>query len=139
MSNLINFSLNDIGEVAKDLRAAITGKEIDDPQEKAELLYKLKLLENQLLAGQMAVNRQEAAHKSVYIAGWRPAIGYVFAFILAYNFIFQPLALLVLGANGIDVELPQLETGELMAIVSGMLGLSGMRTYDKKVGTSNGH
>ncbi len=93
--------------------------------------------ELQLLFGQLEVNRQEAAHQSVFVSGWRPAVGWICAGGMAYNFILYPfLQFLVVLAVPDAPELPVLETGELMTLLLGMLGLAGYRTFEKREGVA---
>lgn len=94
------------------------------------------------LEGQLAINKAEAKHKSVFVAGWRPFIGWVGGAALAYQFLLYPLLLWswsFLQAKGIvptglDAP-PVLNTGALLTVVTGMLGIGGMRSYDKSKGT----
>ena len=92
-----------------------------------------------LVQGQLAVNAKEAEHGSIFVAGWRPAIGWICGLGLAWNFVVQPLiawvAFLVPGAPDLSGA-PQLEIGELMTILGGMLGLGGLRTYEKRLGVA---
>lgn len=124
-----------------------------DPIRRAEELRKLEELRQrgnlaelnahvQLMLGQLEVNKAEAKHKSVFVAGWRPYIGWVGGMAMAYQFVFYPLMLWVwkiLEAKGTipaGVEPPPvLDTGALFAMITGMLGIGGMRSYDKKQGT----
>jgi hypothetical protein len=102
--------------------------------------------ENQMLAamtalvqGQLAINQKEAEHGSIFVAGWRPAIGWICGFGIAWNFIVQPLIMWVtfLIPEGPDLSnAPSLEVGELMTLLLGMLGLGGMRTYEKRLGVA---
>lgn len=88
---------------------------------------------------QIAVNQQEAAHKSILVAGWRPFIGWVCGFSLLYKFILYPFlqfAVVVLAPDFPVDQLPSIEAGEMTAILTGMLGLGGMRTYEKLKGVS---
>lgn len=83
--------------------------------------------------GQMQVNAVEAEHANIFVAGWRPFIGWVCGVGLAYHFIVQPLAAFVL-ANSNDygsVVLPTFDMGSLMTILMGILGLGSMRTFEK--------
>ncbi|WP_051605568.1 3TM-type holin [Sediminibacter sp. Hel_I_10] len=80
---------------------------------------------------QVELNKVEANHKSIFVAGWRPFIGWVCGSALAYNFILQPLLEFVLSASGVTVSPPELEIGQLITIVLGMLGMAGYRTYEK--------
>lgn len=111
-------------------------------EERLKLAIEDKKIGADLLKGQMSVNAQEAKHKSVFVAGWRPAIGWIGAFALAYQFILYPLLMwlwVVLQANelipkGLTVP-PVLPADALFSIVLGMLGIGGMRSFDKKSGT----
>jgi hypothetical protein len=134
---LVDFSVGDIGEVFKDVREAITGEAIKDPQKEAELLYKLKLLENEQLKAQTKINEVEAASKSLFVSGWRPSIGWVGSFALAYTFVLAPFAHSVLSVYGVNYPLPELDTGLLMNLVMSMLGVAGLRTYEKANGIHN--
>ncbi len=83
-----------------------------------------------LLLGQMAVNKTEAAHKSLFVAGWRPAIGWVCGIGLAYNVVVHPFLCLFIP------EAPPVEPGLLYPVLLGMLGLGGMRSYEKTKGVA---
>jgi len=129
---LVNFSLNDIGELAKDLREAITGEAIKDPQKVMEYSLKLKELEQAINQGQIEINKQEAAHPKLFIAGWRPALGWIGAFAIAYHFIIYPFIVFIVKLNGADVSnLPQIDFGILFNLILAMLGFGGLRTIEK--------
>lgn len=88
---------------------------------------------------QLDVNKAEAQHASIFVAGWRPFIGWVCGFGLAWQYILQPLLTWVLGVVMAYQEmkfpdLPKLQTGELMTLLLGMLGLAGYRTWEKVKG-----
>lgn len=92
--------------------------------------------------GQLSINKAEAKHKSIFVAGWRPFIGWIGGLALAYQFIAYPLATWLwtfLQAQGIvppDLSAPPvLNTSALLTVVTGMLGIGGMRSYDKRKGT----
>lgn len=93
-----------------------------------------------LVQGQLDINKQEAQHGSIFVAGWRPFIGWVCGMALVWNFIIQPLLLWVawmMPELGIDMSTaPKLDSGELMTVLLGMLGLGGLRTYEKRLGVS---
>lgn len=104
-----------LGSFAKDLREAIKGKEIDP--EKALELIKV----------QNEVNKIEAQHRSIFVAGWRPFIGWVCGLALLYNFILRDIIAWVIP----DQMPPALQMDQLITILLGMLGLGGLRTYEK--------
>lgn len=116
------------------------------PDKEAAAAAKLKMLEleqtNQLkeletLAdlskAQMAVNQAEASSEGNYKGGWRPAIGYVLAFCLGYNYIVNPLLMWACAVWYPDVTPPQLDLDDNMwELMFGMLGLAGWRSWDKR-------
>lgn len=91
-----------------------------------------------LVQGQLDINKTEAQHASIFVAGWRPFIGWVCGTALVWNFIIQPLLLWIawmMPELGIDMSTaPKLDSGELMTVLLGMLGLGGLRTYEKRLG-----
>jgi len=107
-------------------------------QEEAKAALKMADLTNEfnLFYGQIQTNIEEAKSSSIFVAGWRPAVGWVCAAGFAWQYVVGPFSLFALNAFGMAVSLPALETGELMTILLGMLGLAGMRSYDKSKGTS---
>jgi len=92
-----------------------------------------------LVEGQLRINEKEASHGSIFVAGWRPAVGWICGIALGWNFIIQPLLLWIswLIPEGADLaSAPKLDTGELMTVLLGMLGLGGLRTYEKRIGVA---
>ena len=87
--------------------------------------------QTQLLVSQMAINQEEAKSNSVFVAGWRPFIGWVCGSAMAYYYILQPFLVWVFDVFNIQTGMPKLDTGDLMMILMGMLGLGAFRSYDK--------
>ena len=86
---------------------------------------------------QREINKIEAAHPSIFVAGWRPALGYCCVFAVAWAFIGQPIAIWAIQIFGLPVEkLPDIQTDYLMELVFAMLGLGGLRTVEKIKGVS---
>ena len=104
------------GGLAWEIREAIKGKELD-PEKLIEL--------------QTKINLAEASHRTLFVAGWRPFIGWTCGLALAYHFILQPILSLILVISGITVDLPEFDMSSLMTVLMGMLGLGGLRTYEK--------
>lgn len=87
---------------------------------------------------QSEVNKTEAQHASVFVAGWRPFIGWICGFALAYHFILQPLIAFILNIYGVVYALPVFDMDALMTVLLGMLGLGAMRTVEKINGVTTG-
>ena len=113
-------------------------KFIEDKDVKNKLAHDLSTMAErhaqELAKGQLEVNKTEAAHKSLFVAGWRPAIGWICGRGMASNFLLIPIANFVLALTGSAIVIPLLDTGEMMPVLMGMLGLGAMRTYEKKQG-----
>lgn len=115
-----------------------------DPIKRSEELRKLEELKQrgelaeleahvELMTAQLNINAAEAKHKSLFVAGWRPAIGWIFGSVIFYNFVLYPLMLwgwAVFAQAGLEPP-PRIESDALWQLISGMLGMSAMRTYDK--------
>ena len=85
---------------------------------------------------QAMANIEGAKHKSVFVAGWRPAIGWVCAIGLGYQFLILPFAGLINAYAKLPAELPSLQGDQLMTLVLSLLGLGGMRTFEKYKGAA---
>ena len=111
-------------------------KFIEDKDQKARLAHDLATMADQhaqeLAKGQLEVNKAEAAHKSLFVAGWRPAVGWVCVLGMFGNFITIPFSNFVLALIGIDIDIPLVPLETMMPVLMGMLGLGAMRTYEKK-------
>ena len=107
--------------------------ETDDEKQAAEMI-KAKIMLQPSLA-QVELNKIEASHRSIFVAGWRPFIGWVCGWALAWHYILYDMAAWVCGAVWPHVTPPELVgTGELITIVLGMLGLGVFRTAEKVAG-----
>jgi hypothetical protein len=85
---------------------------------------------------QLDINKQEAAHRSVFVAGWRPFIGWSCGFALCYTYVLQPILTFILAQTGYLVTLPTVDLAGMMPVLMGMLGLGGLRTFEKFKGVS---
>lgn len=129
-----------------DFGGKLIDKIFPDPQKAQEAkieLFKLQqngelavlAAETQLAKGQLDVNIEEAKSSNWFVAGWRPACGWVGAAGLAYSAILEPLARFVAAVGfGYAGVFPLLDTTITMQILFGLLGLGAMRSYDKKNG-----
>jgi hypothetical protein len=101
--------------------------------EKAKLEMQAALLDAAVKGdlGQMEINKAEATHQSIFVAGWRPAVGWICASALAYSYIVVPLVSTTLTLMGKPVvKLPVLDAN-LWELMAGMLGMGALRSWDK--------
>ena len=116
-------------------------KFIEDKDQKNALAHEIATMSErhaqQLAMAQIEVNKAEAASGSIFKGGWRPFIGWVCGFAFAYHFILQPILLFGTAAAGVSLPpLPEFDMSQMMPVLLGMLGLGGLRTYEKKTGVS---
>jgi len=126
--------IDGVGKVADDL--------LTSDEEKLKIALQEKQLEAELIKGQLDINKAEAQHDSIFVAGWRPFIGWIGGIALGYQFILYPLMTwlwtFMQAKNWIPATLdppPVLEAEELWVVLTGMLGIAGMRSFDKLKGT----
>ncbi len=103
-------------------------KFIVDKDKKAALAHEISTMAErhaqELAKGQLEVNKTEAAHKSLFVAGWRPAIGWICGLALMYSTILSPIL-------SIWFTVPPVDSSLLTTVLMGMLGLGAMRTVEK--------
>jgi hypothetical protein len=112
----------------------------EDPKKRAEAERKIEAQLSEHLAkidmAQLEVNKTEAAHRSIFVAGWRPFVGWACGVSLAWSYICQPILTFALVQAGYGVELPALDMSQMMPVLMGMLGLGGLRSFEKYKGVS---
>lgn len=127
--------IDSVGKVASDL--------ITTDKERIELELEGKRIDQATDLAQMEVNKTEAQNQNLFVAGWRPAIGWVGAAAMAYQFLAYPL--LVWSWTWMQAEQivpqevkppPMLDTEALWVILSAMLGIAGMRSFEKTRGVA---
>ena len=114
----------------------VLDKFIPDPAAKALAEAELRDSLQEWDAQQNMVNEVEAAHRTVFVAGWRPFIGWVCGMAFAYHFVLQPLLVFLLAIYGANVNLPEFDMSVLTTVLMGMLGLGGLRTFEKIKGAA---
>src|SRR5690242_5162672 len=91
------------------------------------------------LQGQLDINKAEATNPNWLVAGWRPFVGWVCGFGLASQFLIGPFATWIAALLGHPIVYPSLDMGTLMTLLSGLLGLGGLRTYEKVNNAAQNH
>lgn len=131
--------LGDIFNGVKDIISEV----VVDKDKKNQLEFEIDKLEaeaevrvHEEVMGQIEINKIEAASGSLFVAGWRPFVGWVSGAGVAYTAVLQPFLSWVARVAGYDGVFPDVDTGVLMATLTGMLGIGGMRTYEKVKGVS---
>jgi hypothetical protein len=114
-------------------------KFIEDKDQKAKLAHEIATMAekhgHEAAMAQVDVNKAEAQHRSIFVAGWRPFIGWTCGVALAYHFILNPVILFGASVAGFELpDLPEFDMQSLMTVLLGMLGLGGMRTFEKAKG-----
>jgi len=127
--------LDPIGGIVEGLATGLDELFTSDEEREAAKL-KLQTLMQQPHILQAVANIEGAKHRSVFVAGWRPAIGWVAALGLGYQYLVLPFAGLINAYLKLPAELPDLESDQLMTLVLALLGLGGMRTFEKFKGVS---
>ena len=115
--------------------ARLIDKLIPDPQAKQAALIKLAELEQSgdlaIIAGQVEINKIEAASSDPFVSRWRPFIGWVCGCALAIQLVIAPLACQISAIAGRPVPLVVMDVSLLSTMLIGMLGFGGMRTVEK--------
>jgi hypothetical protein len=119
--------------------SSLLDKVIPDADVKAKLAHQIATMSDthaqQALLAQLEINKAEAASGSLFKGGWRPFIGWTSGVAFAYHFVLQPILVFVLTASGVDLpELPEFDMSTLLTVLGGMLGIGGLRSYEKTKG-----
>ncbi len=126
----------------QSLIGPVTGlldKFIPDADEKAKLAHEIATMAekqaHEANMGQLEINKMEAQHRSVFIAGWRPFLGWGLSFAMIWHFVLVPMITFGFAYAGVEApELPAFDMESLMTVLLGMLGLGGLRTFEKAKG-----
>ena len=115
--------------------STLLDKVIPDADERSRLAHEIATLaerqSHEIAKAQIEVNREEATSHSIFVAGWRPMVGWVCCAGLATNYLLVPVCNFVLTITESPITVPPLDLSEMMPVLLGMLGLGGLRTYEK--------
>ena len=126
--------------------SSILEKVIPDKNAREKMAHEIATMSvrqaHEIAVAQIDVNKQEAAHQNLFVAGWRPAVGWICALGMASNFLLLPAANFVLAltqtmtAEGVLIQLPLVDLDTMLPVLMGMLGLGALRSYEKVKGVA---
>lgn len=119
--------------------SGLLDKFVEDKDQKAKLAHDIATMAerhaHEANMGQLEVNKAEAQHRSIFVAGWRPFLGWGLSFAMVWHFVLVPMITFGFAFAGADIpQLPEFDMDSLMTVLMGMLGLGGLRTYEKTQG-----
>lgn len=119
--------------------SGLLDKFVEDKDQKAKLAHDIATMAkrhaHEANMGQLEVNKAEAQHRSIFVAGWRPFLGWGLSFAMVWHFVLVPMITFGFAFAGADIpQLPEFDMDSLMTVLMGMLGLGGLRTYEKSRG-----
>ena len=119
--------------------AGLLDKFIEDKDQKAKLAHDIATMAERHMheanMGQIEINKAEAQHRSMFVAGWRPFLGWGLSFAMLWHFVLAPITIFGFAYAGMPApDLPVFDMDSLMTVLLGMLGLGGLRTVEKLKG-----
>ena len=111
-------------------------KFVEDKDQKARLAHEIATMAekhaHESAMAQVEVNKAEAQHRSIFVAGWRPFVGWTCGVALAWHFVLAPFIMFFSAYFGVELpKLPTFDMESLLTVLMGMLGLGGLRTFEK--------
>ena len=119
--------------------SGLLDKFIPDADTKNKLAHEISTMAErhaqELAKGQLEINKMEAQHRSLFVAGWRPFLGWGLSFAMVWHFVLAPLITFICAFSGVEIpDLPYFDMESLMTVLLGMLGLGGLRSFEKSKG-----
>ena len=131
--------INLLGSLVQPV-TGLLDKFIEDKDQKNQLAHEISTMAErhaqELAKGQLEINKAEAQSRNVFIAGWRPFIGWTCGVAMAYNYVIHPILMFTLAQFNYLVAIPALDLSEMMPVLMGRLGLGGLRSFEKYKGIS---
>ncbi len=125
-----------IAESVIGIADKVLGRFVPDKNLRSQLQHELDMAFNDANLAQIAVNKEEAKHPSLFVSGWRPFLGWSLTCLFIYQIAIRDFIVMILKANGILVDLGEADLSVLTPILMGMLGLGSMRSYEKTKGVA---
>src|SRR6056300_742064 len=112
----------------------LLGKFIEDKDMKNKLAHEVATMADrhaqELAKGQLEINKAEASHRSIFVAGWRPFVGWTCGVALCWHFVLAPFVIFASAYAGVALpDLPTFDMSSLLTVLMGMLGLGGLRSF----------
>jgi len=133
MLGVIQGLLGGQGGALKNISKVIDDLHTSD-EERLDKKILMQRIKQKLAEKQINVNAKEAGHRSIFVSGWRPFIGWCGGFALAFEFILSPGIEWYSKFAGLNLIAPEIQTGPLLAIVTSMLGVASLRSFEKAKG-----
>jgi hypothetical protein len=115
--------------------SSLIGEFIEDKDKANQLAHDVATMAQEhahdINKGQIEINKTEAAHKSLFVAGWRPAVGWVCVLGMFSNYFIIPITNFILALVQSEIVVPLLDTSEMLTLLGGLLALGGYRTVEK--------
>ena len=131
--------INLLGSLVQPV-TGLLDKFIEDKDQKNQLAHEISTMAErhaqELAKGQLEINKAEAQSRNVFIAGWRPFIGWTCGVAMAYNYVIHPILIFTLAQFNYLVAIPALDLSEMMPVLMGILGLGSLRSFEKYKGIS---
>ncbi len=129
--------MNLLGSLVQPV-TGLLDKFIEDKDQKNQLAHEISTMAErhaqELAKGQLEINKAEAQSRNVFVAGWRPFIGWTCGVAMAYNYVIHPILIFTLAQFNYLVAIPALDLSEMMPVLMGMLGLGSLRSFEKYKG-----
>ncbi len=132
---IISDLIKEVGSTVREL-VPDADKRLELDVRLAELADQAAARETQLLQGQLEINKAEASHSNIFVAGWRPAMGWVGATALGWTWIIAPLLQWTTSLFGVETTIPALDPNAMYPVILAMLGISASRTVEKLNGAA---
>lgn len=118
---------------------SILDKFIEDKDAKNAMAHEIATMAekaaHEAAMAQVEVNKMEAGHKNIFVSGWRPSVGWTCSLAMLWHFLLQPIVVFSATVAGVELPpLPEFDMDTLMTVLMGLLGLGGLRTYEKQKG-----
>lgn len=120
-----------IAGLANTVISRIWPDKTEQEKEVFALEFQKALADSESIKGQLSINAAEAANPNLFVAGWRPAVGWICALSFAWQFVVLPILLFIGNATGHVVDVPVFDTTTMIGMLGGMLGFGTLRTAEK--------